>query len=98
MKMKDPYELILAQISGSFFIAFKFAFPFLSASRVTARYTKFYYRIARSCMIPNLPRLSILHDNSGIKLIGVRITTKLAVLAFMCSFLGALKFITGWKE
>eukprot|EP00112_Aurelia_sp_Birch-Aquarium-sp1_P002596 Seg1289.5 transcript_id=Seg1289.5/GoldUCD/mRNA.D3Y31 product="hypothetical protein" protein_id=Seg1289.5/GoldUCD/D3Y31 len=98
MKMKNPCQLILAQMSGSFFIAFKFAFPFLSASRVTARYTKFYYRIARRCMIPNLPRLSILHDNSGITLIGVRITTKLAVLAFLCSFLGALKFITGWKE
>ena len=98
LKKENLYHFIFAQISGSFFIAFKFAFPFLSASCVTSRYTKFYCRIARRCMIQNLPRLSILHDNSGVKLIGVRITTKLAVLAFMCSFLGALKFITGWKD
>ena len=94
----DRYKLMLSQISGSLFIAYKFAFPFLSAGRVTARYSAFYYAIARWSRIPYLPKIALMSERSGIKVIGIRITTNIAIIAFLCSFLGALKLVTGWKE
>ena len=87
-------KLLLSQIGGSTYIAFKFSFPFLSASQITTRYNVFYYRIARNCKIVNLPELSILHSDSGIKMFGIRITSNFAVTALFLSFLGALKIIT----
>ena len=90
-------DMLLAQIAGSSLIAFKFAFPFISASRVTARFILFYYNISRKCKIQGIPDLIILSNNSGFKLYGLRITTSTAFLAFFASFAGALKFISGLK-
>ena len=94
---KHVTDILLAQIAGSSLIAFKFAFPFISASRVTARFGLFYYNISRKCKAQGIPDLSILCNNSGFKLYGLRVTTSTAFLAFFTSFTGALKFISGLK-
>eukprot|EP00794_Sanderia_malayensis_P019794 gene19794-21735_t len=82
-----------SQLTGSLLIAYKFAFPFFSASRITARFIKFYHNIARESTLPDLPNLTLLRDESGFRMCGVRITTNLALLAILSSFIGALKFI-----
>ena len=92
-KKSELSHIWFSQLTGSSLIAYKFAFPFFSASRVTARYIKFYYNIARSSMLADLPDLTVLRDESGFKMCGIRITTNLALLAILSSFIGALKFI-----
>ena len=97
-EIKDHFhDMLVAQIAGSSLIAFKFAFPFISASRVTMKYVAFYFNLARKCKINGIPDLSILSNNSGFKLYGLRITTSIAFLAFFASFAGALKFISGLR-
>ena len=83
----------VAQFAGSSLIAYKFAFPFISASRVTARFGSFYYNVARQCKVFDLPDLVLLSEYSGFKLFGFRITTSVALIAMVSSFIGALKFI-----
>ena len=90
-------DLLITQTAGSFMIAFKFAFPFFAASRVTSKFTTFYFNIARKCRIQGIPDLSILTDNSGFKLYGLRINTATAALALLSSFGSLLKVFSALK-
>ena len=72
-------------------VAFKFAFPFISASCVTSRVTAFYFNIARKRKIQGVPDVLILSNNSGFKLYGLHINSTIAVLAFISSFASLLK-------
>ena len=80
------YYLLITQIAGSLMVAFKLAFPFISASRVTSRFNKFYFNIAMNCQVEGLPDLSILSRKSGFILYGLRINTATAILAFISCF------------
>ena len=91
-------DLLVTQIAGTSMTTFAFAFPFISASRVTSKFTKFYVNIAMNCKIPDIPDLLILNNNSGFKLYGLRINTTTAVLAFLSSFTSLLRLCSGFKS
>ena len=91
MKKKYFYNTLITQIVGSFMVAFKFAFPIVSASRVTSRFTTFYFNIAMNCQIDGIPNLIVLNRNSGFTLYGLRINTTTAVLTLFSCFAGLLK-------
>ena len=92
------HDLLVTQIAGSLMITFKFAFPFIAASRVTSKFAAFYVNIAMKCRIQGIPDLLILSHNSGFKLYGIRINTTAAVLAFLSSFTTLLKVFYGAKS
>ena len=97
--MDEDYlnEFLVTQIAGSLVIAFKFAFPLISASLVTSRFTTFYFNIARKCKIQGIHDLLILSNNSGFKLYGLRINTAAAILAIISSFTSLLKLFSRFK-
>ena len=85
------YYLLITQIAGSLMVAFKFAFPFIAASRVTSKFSTFYYNIAMNCQIDGLPDLFIFSRKSGFKLYGFRVNTAAAIMMFLSCFSGLLK-------
>ena len=87
---KHVCDLLVTQIAGSLMIASKFAFTFISASRVTSKFTTFYCNIARTCKIQGIPYLLILSSNSGFKLYGVQISTTTAILAIVPSLISLI--------
>ncbi|XP_065064470.1 uncharacterized protein LOC135690747 [Rhopilema esculentum] len=93
----ENYNIWFAQLTGSCLISYKFAFPFISASRVTARFNIFYYNVARLTKVSDIPDLAVLREHSGFKLFGFRITTNVAMVAIFSSFIGALKFIADFS-
>ena len=93
----ENYNIWFAQLTGSCLISYKFAFPFISASRVTARFNLFYYNVARLTKVCDIPDLAVLREHSGFKLFGFRITTSVAMVAIFSSFIGALKFIADFS-
>ena len=91
---KEYAELLVAQITGSLFIAYKFGFPFVTASRITAAFTNFYVNLGRKCKVEDTPDFSLLCSQTGFKFLGIRVTTSFALLAVCSSFVGALKFLS----
>eukprot|EP00112_Aurelia_sp_Birch-Aquarium-sp1_P005652 Seg1643.6 transcript_id=Seg1643.6/GoldUCD/mRNA.D3Y31 product="hypothetical protein" protein_id=Seg1643.6/GoldUCD/D3Y31 len=88
-------KLLMAQISGTLLICYKFAFPILSASKVTSCFQKFYMNIALSNKVQDLDviELMALSKNSGFELYFIRVTPQLAVAIFISCFIGILKFV-----
>ena len=86
----------LAQIAGSLLIAFKFAFPFISASRVTSKFEEMHARFNRECNIQEFPELDEFLSyckrcNSGFKVCGIKITGNLALVLVLSCFVGFFK-------
>ena len=92
---KYAHNYILSQVAGTMLICYKFAFPFFSASRVTVGFEKFYLKTFRRNQIKDVPELLLLQNQFGFTLFGLRITPSIALLVFLSSFLGILKFISG---
>ena len=92
---KYAHNYILSQVAGTMLICYKFAFPFFSASRVTVGFKGFYVRTFRRNQIKDVPELLLLQNQFGFTLFGLRITPSIALLVFLSSFLGILKFISG---
>ena len=92
-KVDDKYfcDLLITQTVGSLMVAFKFAFPFISASRVTSKFSAFYFNIAMNSQIDGLPDLSVLSVKSGFNLYGLPINTATAILMLMSCFAGLFK-------
>ena len=88
-------KLLMAQISGTLLISYKFAFPILSASKVTSCFRNFYMNIALSNKVQGLDviELMALSKNSGFELYFIRVTPQLAVAIFISCFIGILKFV-----
>ena len=91
LEIKYFYEVLIARIAGSLMVAFMFAFPFMAASRVTSRFSTFYFNIAMNSQIDGLPDLFILSKKSGFILYGCRIDTTTAILTFASCFVGLLR-------
>ena len=83
---------ILAQVAGTILICYKFAFPFISASRVTVAFSDFYMNVFRSNKFDDIPELLILENHFGFTLFGWRVTTSTALLVLLSSLVGILKF------
>lgn len=86
----------LAQIAGSLLVAFKFAFPFISASRVTSKFEKMHARLNRECRSEEFPELDEFLSyckrcNAGFKLCGIKITGNLALVLLLSCFVGFFK-------
>ena len=92
-KFSGPCQIrmLIVAIAASLMLAFTFAFPFISASRVTSKFGKFYVNLNMKCKIEGLPDLLMLSTNSGFKVCGFRINTNAAILTFISSFAGLLK-------
>eukprot|EP00112_Aurelia_sp_Birch-Aquarium-sp1_P005209 Seg159.20 transcript_id=Seg159.20/GoldUCD/mRNA.D3Y31 product="hypothetical protein" protein_id=Seg159.20/GoldUCD/D3Y31 len=82
---------ILAQVACTILICYKFAFPFISASRVTVAFSDFYMNVFRSNKFDDIPELLILENHFGFTLFGWRVTTSNALVVFLSSLLGILK-------
>ena len=91
-------SLLVNQTAGSSMTAFAFAFPFISASRITSKFTKFYLNVVTDCKIPSISDLLILSNNSRFKLYGLCINTTAAVLAFLSSLTSLLRLCSGFKN
>ena len=87
--------MLLIQIAGSLLVCFTFAFPVISASRVTARYSEFYFNLAMECRIDGMPELSVLRTNSGFRVYGFCVTTKTAIFIFVACFANIIK-VPSW--
>ena len=87
-------KLLAAQIAGSLLVTYKFAFPFIAASRITAAFTKFYTKLARKCKVENTLDFALLCSQAGFTFLGIRVTTSFALLAVFSSFIGALKLLS----
>jgi hypothetical protein len=95
-KHEDIIRILIAQAAGSFLIAFKFAFPFLAASRVTARYDAMYRRINRQWRPDVLSEVDVFMSYSirceaGFTLFGIKLTAQLALISLLSCFLGIFK-------
>ncbi|XP_020908239.1 uncharacterized protein LOC110246260 isoform X2 [Exaiptasia diaphana] len=97
---KKHYEniaiIILSQSVGSFLIAFKFAFPILAASRVTARFEKMYRVINRNWKPDKMPEVNVFMNyccrcEAGFTLFGVKMTAQLALISLLSCFVGFFK-------
>ena len=92
------FELIwFPQIAGSCFIAFKFAFPFRAASRVTTRFDKMFDVLNTQFNPMEFPEADAFLSYckrcaAGFKLFGIRITGNVALICFVSSFVGFFKF------
>ena len=93
LKTSVPCQQVLftSAIVSSLTITFIFAFPFISASQVTSRFSKFYFNLTVKCKIEGIPELTMLSMNSGFKVYGFRINTSIAILTFISSFAGLFK-------
>ena len=69
------------------------AFHFISASRVTSKFSKFYFSLNMKCKVHGIPDLSMLRADSGFKVYGFRINTSAAILTILPSFAGLLKIL-----
>ncbi|KAK3728475.1 hypothetical protein QZH41_002340 [Actinostola sp. cb2023] len=95
-KLTKHHILWASQISASFLIAFKFSFPFLSASRATARFQKMYFNINKRKVFQNIyemPRFLEYAErcNFGFVVFGVKITTNMAFFTIATTFIGIFK-------
>eukprot|EP00794_Sanderia_malayensis_P008244 gene8244-9126_t len=88
------HNILLSQMAGTLLICYKFAFPFFSASRVTVRLVNFYLKIARNNQFENMPELLLFPNHFGFEVFGLRITPNVAIVVFLSSFVGLLKFFT----
>ncbi|XP_032222653.2 uncharacterized protein LOC116604430 isoform X1 [Nematostella vectensis] len=89
-------SIILAEVAGSLVIAFKYAFPMYAASQVTSRFDKMYRRVARECSPSTFPDVDVFMSycsrcKGGFKLLGVRVTAWLALMALLSSFVGFVR-------
>ncbi|XP_032234127.2 uncharacterized protein LOC116616227 [Nematostella vectensis] len=92
-------QLWFSQILASVLVAFKFAFPFFSASLVTARFQKMYYTINRQKMFPIIQDLPKFLDyaercNYGFVLFGFKITTNVAFITILATSIGIFRFLS----
>ena len=90
-------DLLMTHISGSLMIAFTFAFPLISASRVTSKFSTFYFNLSMKCKIDGIPDLCVLLGSPGFKVYGLRINTSTAIVTFFSSFAGLLKMWSSFK-
>ena len=90
-------DLLMTHISGSLMIAFTFAFPLISASRVTSKLSTFCFNLSIKCKIDGIPDLCVLLGSSGFKVYGIRISTSTAIVTFFSSFVGLFKVWSSFK-
>lgn len=98
-RLDKHHVLWASQLLASFLIAFKFSFPFLSASRTTARFKKMYYNINKKKVfqdIYEMPRFLEYAERChfGFVVFGVKITTNVAFLTIVTTFIGILKCLS----
>ena len=67
MQEKYFYEMLVTRIAGSLTVAFTLAFPFISASRVTSKFSSFYLNLSMNFQIDGVPDFSVL-----MKILGLR--------------------------
>ena len=86
-------NLLMSQLSGTFIIIYKFAFPIISASLVTNRFRKFYMKLATSDKIRGVELIECLTMSKkiGFEIFSVRITPQLAITISLSCFIGILK-------
>lgn len=89
-------NLIVSQVSGTMIICYEFAFPILSASLVTDRFSKYFKNVAFSSTIKDMHATDILAlaQHSGFDVLFIRVTPKVALLIFGSCFAGILKIAT----
>ena len=98
VQSNDNFKVIwLSQTAGSCLIAFKYAFPFLAASRVSARYDKMFETLNTQLNHRQFPEAGEFLSYckrcaAGFKLFGLRITANVAIISFMSCFVGFFKF------
>ena len=92
---KYAHNYILSQVAGTVLICYKFAFPLISASRVTVAFKELYVATFRRNQFKDIPELLLLQNQFGFTIFGLRITPSIAILVFFSSFLGILKFLSG---
>jgi len=88
--------IILSQIVGSLLIAFKFAFPILAASRVTAKFDQMYRNINREWCPDNTSEVGVfinycIRCEAGFTLFGIKLTVQLAIISLLSCFVGLFK-------
>ena len=91
---KYQHNFLLSQTAGTILVCYKFAFPFFSASRVTVKFKDFYLTIVRSNKFSDIPEMLLLQNHFGFEIFGLRITPNVAVIVFLSSFVGLLKFFS----
>ena len=94
---KECFPILMAsQLAGTLAIAYKFAFPIISASLVTNSFIKYFRNIAFSNKIREIEVTEILAlaEYSGFEIFYIRVTPKLAVIVLASCFIGVLKVVT----
>ena len=95
-KIRHCHWYWVAQVSGSFLIAFKFAFPFFAASRVSRRFDNMLKEFNEHFDVEQHRNSESFltfckREKAGYTISGIRITFNLAMFSFLFSFLGILK-------
>lgn len=95
-KFSNHKILWASEILASFLIAFKFCFPFFSASLATARFKKMYYNINKKKLFEDIHEMARFLEyaercNFGFVVFGVKITTNMAFITIVTTFAGIFK-------
>ena len=97
-KIQDIGKVWMSEVTASWLISIQFAFPFLSASLVTQRFERMYNAVNRG-----VTNLASSHEQdaflnyctrckSGFNVLGIRITTRHAIMSIGSVFIGLLRF------
>ena len=87
----SQYQVLVTEVTTLSGLIFTFAIPFISASLVTSKFEKFYFNLNMKCKIEGISELTLLSMNSGFKVYGFRINTRIAILTLISSFASLLK-------
>ena len=94
---KECFPVLMAsQLAGTLAIAYKFAFPIVSASLVTNSFVHYFRNIAFSNKIKDMEVTEILAliEYCGFEIFYIRVTPKLAIILLASCFIGVLKVVT----
>lgn len=97
-KGPDIGKIWLSEVTASWLVSIQFAFPFLSASLVTQRFEKMYKKINRGCTkLTSFQELDAFLNyctrcKSGFHVLGIKITTSLAMMSIASVFIGLFRF------
>lgn len=97
-KVQNIDKVWMSEVTSSWLISIQFAFPFLSASLVTRRFEQMYDAINRGdTNLASSQELDAFLNyctrcKSGFNVLGIRITTNLAVVSIASIFIGLFRF------
>lgn len=97
-KVQNIGQVWMSEVTASWLVAIQFAFPFLSASLVTHRFEQMYEKINRGgTNLASSQELDVFLNyctrcKSGFNVLGIRITTRHALMTVVSVFIGLLRF------